>query len=140
MKKLFASLSRPFTALGRFVSNCWTTCPSNYRCGTLAISLLANIIAFVFLFQGCAGTPAGLEKDIRFYEQATNVIAQIQPITNALPAPVGPASNLIFGALTGLLALWNTHNHVQLRRLRNSATSPVPVPVRPKPPVPVTPD
>jgi hypothetical protein len=66
----------------------------------------------------CAKTKAGLQREQRIYEGATNAIGILQPVAQAAPAPINSILGTIFAGLSGLLAVWATHIHRSVKELQ----------------------
>jgi hypothetical protein len=79
---------------------------------------LLSLVVFLPL-SGCASTPAGLDREQALYQAGTNVVTTIHEIVPYLPAPAGTAVEGMLALATAALAAWNTHQHLQIRTLKN---------------------
>jgi hypothetical protein len=68
----------------------------------------------------CAKTRAGLQREQRIYEGATNAIGILQPVAQAAPAPINSILGTIFAGLSGLLAVWATHINRSVKELQKT--------------------
>jgi hypothetical protein len=82
----------------------------------LSVLVLATALA---ISTGCATTKKGVAREQALYQTATNVVGQAETVIHYLPAPASNAGEIALGIATALLTAWNTHQHLQIRKLKN---------------------
>jgi len=117
MKKVLHTLSVCLRAMGK-----------RKLVGLAACAAGLAVAASVVLVSGCASTPAGLNREQALYQAGTNVVATIREVVPYLPGPAGTGVEAILGLATAALAAWNTHQHVQIKQLKNGNGKAAPAP------------
>ena len=68
---------------------------------------------------GCASTQAGLNREQKIYQVATNVVGIGQQVAPSLRQPLSSAVEFALGIATAALTAWNTHQQLAIRKLKN---------------------
>jgi len=102
-----------------FSAKTWRETSPQLRAATGASILFLGVLAFTSLPSGCATTKSGLAQEQRIYQAATNVVADARQVVPYLPAPVSSAAETFLAIVSGLLTLWNAHQQIAIRKLKN---------------------
>jgi hypothetical protein len=100
---------------------------------TLACSSILLVTAGSLVLCSCATTEAGLAREERIHDYASNAVYYARPVAAIAPQPFATALEGILAAGGALLALWATHIHRSVAEVKKAnGTAPKPPPPTPQ--------
>ena len=105
--------------ISRFLSACYRDTDPAHRRSIAAMLGLFLVCTLALCVPSCAHTEPGLDREQAMYRAGTNIVGTAQTIVPYLPAPAGMAAEVVLGIASGLLAAWNTRQHLEIKKLKN---------------------